>query len=323
MNCMVRNFIFHRVVPVVSDSSLEMSVQLFDKCIQFINRRYQVIGVEDILQANRLPVGGKPFASLTFDDGYACNIQYAAPILHKYHCRASFYVVTNCVDQNIPIWGYLLEHLLMHTQKSSIQISDQHLPKHLKLHNIPANPAQRILYIKKLKAWLISIAVAIKETVFNEICGQITDVEIPRMMMNWNDLAALRSEGHYIGSHTHTHNALTGIDNDVELKKELVMPREIIQQKLGYLPVSIAYPFGFNNARVRQMTAESGYQMGIASERHQLYYQHKHDFFEIPRIALSNEPWYKTRMRITNRIEEIKNILPRGIIKFSKQTGFW
>ena len=142
-------------------------------------------------------------------------------------------------------------------------------------------------------------------------------------MMNWNDLAALRSEGHYIGSHTHTHNALTGIENDVELKKELVMPREIIQQKLGYLPVSIAYPFGFNNARVRQMTAESGYQMGIASERHQLYYQHKHDLFEIPRIALSNEPWYKTRMRITNRIEEIKNILPRGIIKFSKQTGFW
>jgi hypothetical protein len=31
--------------------------------------------------------------------------------------------------------------------------------------------------------------------------------------------------------------------------------------------------------------------------------------FEIPRINLSNEPWWKTKLRLTNRIEDIKKMM--------------
>ena len=108
---MIRNFIFHRVTPFVQDNSLQMDVLLFEKCIQFIKSRYQVMSLEDIWHAGTLKEGKKPFASLTFDDGYADNIEYAAPVLEKYDCKASFYVVTRCVEENIPVWGFQLEYL--------------------------------------------------------------------------------------------------------------------------------------------------------------------------------------------------------------------
>ena len=41
-----------------------------------------------------------------FDDGYKDNIEYAAPILRQFKCPASFYVVTDCIDRNVPTWTY-------------------------------------------------------------------------------------------------------------------------------------------------------------------------------------------------------------------------
>ncbi len=62
------------------------------------------------------------------------------------------------------------------------------------------------------------------------------------------------------------------------------------------------------------MSAKTGYKMGIASDKHQVYEKHRHDSFEIPRIALCTESWFKTKLRITNRIEQIKNIVPDRFI---------
>ena len=311
-NCMIRNFIFHRVVPKVQNHSMQMDVRLFEKCLQFINNRYEVIRIEDILSTGASERGHKPYATLTFDDGYADNITYAAPILEKYHCKASFFVVTKCVEENIPVWGFHLEWLIMHTRVDAI--AQDHLPANLRLNKFPADPAQRMGWFKKLKTWLKTIPVDAKEVVFMDLCKQMNDVEVPLMMMGWQDLASLKRAGHYIGSHTHTHNALTLIENEAAIKEELSLPRELIHKNLGYLPVSIAYPFGLYNDRIKKLSAEAGYQVGIASDKHQLYYKNRQDCFEIPRIALCNESWFKTKLRITNRIEQIKSIVPNSFI---------
>ena len=307
---MIRNFIFHRVTPFVQDNSLQMDVLLFEKCIQFIISRYQVMSLEDIWHAGTLKEGKKPFASLTFDDGYADNIEYAAPILEKYNCKASFYVVTKCVEENIPVWGFQLEYLFLHTRAAAIHLDADLVPENLRLSSLPADDIQRVAYFKKVKTWMKKMPVTKKEIVFTSLCDQMNDVEVPLMMMNWKDLSSLNIAGHYIGSHTHTHNALTQIEDEAALRRELILPRQLIQKNLGYPPLSIAYPFGFYDERIKELSAEAGYQMGIASDKHQLYFKHRHDNFEIPRIALCNESWFKTKLRITNRIEQIKNIVP-------------
>ena len=311
---MIRNFIFHRVSSTVRDNSIEMDVRLFEKCIQYITSRYQVVCIEDVLQNDFIKKRRDSCASLTFDDGYADNIEFAAPILEKYNCRASFYVITDCVEKNIPPWSALLGYLFFHTHIPTICLDTEMLPEKLKIKILPTDLVHRMAWFIKLKTWMKRIPVAQKEILFLSLCAQLNDVELPRVMMGWKELAALRNDGHYIGSHTHTHNALTMMENESSLLEELSLPRELIKRNLGYLPLSIAYPFGFYNEKIKKISSRVGYKLGIASDRHQLFNINRHDHFEIPRIALCNESWFKTRLRITNRIEQIKNIVPKKLI---------
>ena len=39
--------------------------------------------------------------TIGFDDGYRDNIDHALPLLKKYGCPASFYVVTDCIDKQV------------------------------------------------------------------------------------------------------------------------------------------------------------------------------------------------------------------------------
>lgn len=315
---MIRNFIFHRVVPVVEDHSLQVGVELFKKCVEYICTHYEVICIEDIVQFDNLKPCKKPYACITFDDGYIDNIEYAAPILDKYNCKASFYVVTKSVDEGTPIWSYMLRCLFLKTHITHIKLDLDFIPADLQLKLLPAPLQQRMVYFKRLKEWLKTIPVAQKDIVLASLKAQLNDVEFPRLIMNWNDLASLRNSGHYIGSHTHTHQALNMITNKEQLKEELTLPRQLINTNLGYLPVSIAYPFGLYNKQVKEMAAEVGYQIGIASDRHEVYIKNRHNIFEIPRIAISNESWFMTKLRITNRIEQIKSVIPKRLYLLEK-----
>jgi len=288
---------------------LEMDAAHFERCIKYISNKYTVVLVEDL---NKLSVADarKPFATLTFDDGYKNNIDYAIPVLDKYKCKGSFYVVTDCVEKNLPVWIHLVEHLFLNTAVENIELQEAYLPASIKIATMPPKGNMRHAYFLKLRNWLKHSPVEQKDAIVNYLLEQIKDVEVEEQMMSWQDLGKLRSMGHYVGAHSHTHNALPFIANIDALRSEFEMPRDLIQQHLGYLPESFTYPFGFCNGRIRQMAIDSGYRIGLAAERHQIYDESKHDDFEIPRIALCNEPWWKTKMRITNKIENIKSLLP-------------
>lgn len=84
-------------------------------------------------------------------------------------------------------------------------------------------------------------------------------------LMGWDELDALASAGWEIGSHTFTHARLTELD-DATLADELRRSREEIEQRLGTPCVSIAYPYGAFDARVREAAAAAGFTAGCAMD---------------------------------------------------------
>ena len=104
---MIYNFLFHRVNPKRDALWDPMDVHLFDRCIKYISKNFDVRLAEDIYINGLKNTSRKKVATIMFDDGYKDNFEFAAPILKKYGCKASFYVVTNCIEQNI-----LLKNLL-------------------------------------------------------------------------------------------------------------------------------------------------------------------------------------------------------------------
>jgi peptidoglycan/xylan/chitin deacetylase (PgdA/CDA1 family) len=134
---MVRNFIFHRVSPNVEDATLTIDPKLFEKCIRHISRKYNVVLMEDFESKSLTPDKRKPFAILSFDDGYKDNLDYAVPLLEKYNCKGSFYVVSKCVEEQKPLWVHELEYYFKHTHLWKIDLDFDFLPATLKKNKLP------------------------------------------------------------------------------------------------------------------------------------------------------------------------------------------
>ena len=303
---MIRNFLFHRVNPQKELLWGPMEVTLFEKHIRYICKHYDVAVLEDIAFEKQLPEK-KKIATVAFDDGYKDNIQYALDILHKYRIKASFYVVTDCIEKNIPIWTHILDYSFQHTQKKEIDMTFDFLPDDYKITRL-ANRNDRIEYVKKLKPSLKKLTHLNRDKVIDRVTGSFNDVEIPKLMMNWDDLAQLKASGHYIGSHTISHHILDTMDDEAEVKKELVESRNTIKEKLGHFPISIAYPNGNYNEKVMELSKEAGYKMGV-TVKEGIYNPAKDNIFEIPRIVLYNERWWKARLRLSTKLQDIKKIM--------------
>ena len=305
---MISNFLFHRVNPQRDKLWDPMSVELFDKCISYISKKYQVILFEELAFSDQYTLKKKKkIATIMFDDGYKDNIDFAAPILKKYNVKASFYVVTDCINNNIPTWTHILEHLFQFTSNKKIDLSFDFLPNELKISELN-DLEDRLKYVSKLKPFLKTISHDNRQTVLNRVIKTYNDIELPELMMNWDDLRHLKNEGHYIGSHTVTHSMLGTMSDENEVLTELKLSGKLIEEQLGYFPLSISYPVGSFNEKTKRLAKEVGYKMGLAVKQ-QIHNPKKEDLFEVSRIELYNETWFKTRLRITNVLENIKSII--------------
>jgi peptidoglycan/xylan/chitin deacetylase (PgdA/CDA1 family) len=303
---LIKNFLFHRVNPKRDKLWDPMDVALFDKCLKYISETHEVVLIEDLVNSGDLHKKNK-FATIMFDDGYKDNIEYAAEILNKYKLKASFYVVTDCIDHNTVTWTHLLEHLFQFTRKTEFNLGASILPKELqviKLHSVE----ERMAYAKKIKPYLKTISHNERLNVLEQINEICNDVELPRVMMDWKDLEQLKNAGHYIGSHTVTHAMLGTMADEKEIKRELSVSGNKIKEHLGYFPKTISYPVGSFNETTKRLAKETGYNIGLAVKQ-DVYDPTKADMFEIPRIELYNEAWWKTRLRITNTLENVKSLI--------------
>jgi peptidoglycan/xylan/chitin deacetylase (PgdA/CDA1 family) len=75
------------------------------------------------------------------------------------------------------------------------------------------------------------------------------------------EIRELAQAGWEVGSHTVTHRSLIYL-NDDEIRRELMDSREVLEDLTGEPVHTLAYPFGQQNARVRQQVREAGYRYG-------------------------------------------------------------
>ncbi|MFI9764292.1 polysaccharide deacetylase family protein [Streptomyces sp. NPDC051963] len=82
-------------------------------------------------------------------------------------------------------------------------------------------------------------------------------------MLDWDQVRDLASAGVEIGGHSHTHPQLDQLP-DGHLRQELILCKEIVQDELGSVPASFAYPYGYSSRRVREAVQETGYGQALA-----------------------------------------------------------
>tara|TARA_B100000963_G_C22580639_1_gene650678 strand:+ start:136 stop:999 length:864 start_codon:yes stop_codon:yes gene_type:complete len=279
---------------------------LFEKCIIHIKKNYEIRIFEELMTSGDY-LNKSDYATIMFDDGYKDNIDIALPILEKHNVKATFYIVTDCIEKNIPTWTHILEYCFQNFKSAYINLDFDFLPEELRNVEFDEKTTP-LVYARQLKPQLKKIAHFKRVIVLQEI-QKITKIDkLPELMMNWDDIKKLISKGHYVGSHTVNHFMLGTVDDENIITKELKESREIIHSKLGFYPRTISYPVGSYNKATINLSQKLGYQFGLAVKQ-DIFNPNKHSKFEIPRIELYNESWFKTKLRISHILEKIKFLI--------------
>lgn len=76
--------------------------------------------------------------------------------------------------------------------------------------------------------------------------------------MTWDEIKDVHTRGFEIASHTETHAKLTEID-DEKLFKEIEGSKRTLEEKLGTVITTLAYPYYQQDERIREMVKNAGY----------------------------------------------------------------
>jgi peptidoglycan/xylan/chitin deacetylase (PgdA/CDA1 family) len=302
----VKVFSFHRVSPEVDELWQPLHPDRFRAIIEYIVENYKVVNLDTFMLSEYKEPADRPYAGITFDDGYKDILTYAYPVLEEYKLPFNIFVVTNCAETGIPPWTYVLDYMFVHSNILDNRVSAM-LPDAFKKAKW-ANTTQRIEYAKELKPFLKECTNNYREKIVNSYIENFDDVMLPKdILLTWSDIQGLHKKGVNIGSHSHTHPLLGKIEDESTIALEFKLSFDMLTDRLGHEPVSLSYPVGSVDDRVKRIAREVGYKLGFAVNQVE-YNSDEEDIFEISRIELYDEGMFKTKLRAHGIIQKMKHL---------------
>jgi peptidoglycan/xylan/chitin deacetylase (PgdA/CDA1 family) len=260
---------FHRVLRPnspewsVADPTYRISDAVFADCLAFFKRHYHPVGVEQVASAlagdARLPDHA---LLVTFDDGWADNIEVGLPLLRKAGMPAVVFVVPEAIEEPAatPWW-----HETIFRARRNGRLSDREL-----------------VALWSRCGWDMPLDSSGIELVFAfirrlqplpgvERDAILAQIELPggmriRQMMTREQVRDLASAGIAIGVHGYTHVPLTFVERP---QAELENAMRYVESLFGteYVPArTLSFPHGRYNDAIVEMARESGFRVQCSSD---------------------------------------------------------
>ncbi len=236
------------------------SVDNFEKQIAGFKKHSNLLTYDDFL--NERYSSEKTNVLITFDDGYANNVNYALPVLDKYNAHALFFVTgVGTLNKKI-LWADAMDIVTRHAdKKSSVTLNDakfhfngmkfvcEELQMELAAY---VQASKKTGYVEKenLVTQLLKIYDFTKDKENDDYWQLMTDDQIRNASMSKNIT---------IGSHGFYHNNLGSLSNsdalhEVDLSKKYL--ENIIQKEVN----SIGFPDGSYTEQLNDSLNTAGFK---------------------------------------------------------------
>ncbi|WP_249692905.1 polysaccharide deacetylase family protein [Stappia sp. WLB 29] len=221
----------------------------------------------------------RPFAVLTFDDGYRSNIDLALPLLEKYAAPATIYVPTEMMTRTINAWWLGLTELFRSRERIEIEPMGQRF-------TCPDTDS-KIAGLRRAVAWVwedFHRAEMLSPTfTAHGIC--VADIVARYTLDDAGVKAADRHPLIEIGAHTTTHRALALLDED-QLRADIADNKAYLEALLGREVPHFAYPYGppsLSGEREPRVVREAGFRTAVTTTPGCLFPAHADHMFTLPR----------------------------------------
>ena len=123
-------------------------------------------------------------------------------------------------------------------------------------------------------------------------------------LMNAEELLEMQKYGIEFGGHTSTHPKLAELSLE-NVKKEIILSKNNIENLVGKELLSFAYPYGSLNEDVKKIAQESGYQFAVATDSGSITFSD--DLFEIRRVGIfPTNNLFNFKRKVSGRYNFIK-----------------
>jgi peptidoglycan/xylan/chitin deacetylase (PgdA/CDA1 family) len=124
--------------------------EVFDAFLAWLVRRAKVLPLAELCARVRAGRPSTPLAALTFDDGCLDNYTHAYPILRKYGCPASYYVVTDWVGRE----DRMTRDMVREVARNGVTVGS-HTVSHPRLSTLPLEKVRHEL--RESRAWIADL----------------------------------------------------------------------------------------------------------------------------------------------------------------------
>jgi len=256
---------YHRVHPQIDPINPgEIDVERFTWQMELVANNFNVFTLSEaceLLGAGKLP---ERSLVITFDDGYADNVEIALPILNRYSLKATFFIATGFLDGG-RMWNDTVIESFRCFPSGSLDLSEKglgsyHLDGWSDRHDACSAVIQKIKHLpqperQELVEWIASRA--------PEGAGQ------GELMMRSEQVRQLHDNGMEIGGHTVTHPILKSIA-DTQAEDEIAKGRERLEEIISDEVKVFAYPNGKLGqdylSRHRDMVERQGFKAAVSTE---------------------------------------------------------
>jgi peptidoglycan/xylan/chitin deacetylase (PgdA/CDA1 family) len=187
-----------------------------------------------LLRTDQLP--GRAIC-ITFDDGYADNVEVALPILIEHKLTAAFFIATDFLDGG-RMWNDTVIETIRNMPSQPVDLSDIDLGTY-DLTTIAAKRACIDTVIKQIKHCPQEQRQELAEKLAEKSPYDLPD----NLMMRREQVRQLQAAGMEIGGHTVTHPILATLERDAAIR-EIIQGKEILEEIIGEDLKLFAYPNG-------------------------------------------------------------------------------
>ena len=304
-------FIYHRVCPGKGNLPVSNTCpKEFEKQIRFLKENFTIYSLEKLINLLSTPkidnTIKENIAVITFDDGYKDNYVYAYPILKKYQLPATIFLVSGYVGKDELFWWNEIEYILYHTKKkkiNSLNLGTFLLTDDKKRLNC------LLFLLEKIKR----MPYGTKEEYINEL-KNICHVKVPsglgkKMILSWNEIYEMKSNGISFGAHTLTHANLININLE-EAEKEISHSKTMIEDKLKTDVISFAYPYGskYFNHDIIKLLEKNGLICAVTTSEKIISKYKFYNLYNLPRISPGHY-YYGFPVKASGMFSDFNNIL--------------
>jgi len=260
---------YHRVTPTVSgwDPGLTVSADTFRRQLRALAADYELVTCGELQRA--LAAGERRrLCAISFDDGYADNLEVALPILQEAAAPWTIFVATDPVDGGAPLWFERVAALLR--QHLTCPDFGRFCAEHQSLRALPAIVAEAPTAreaVRRAVAVLKDLPTGAREEAEAEVVaafGPPDAASLPRFL-DWEGVRRLDRAGVEIGGHTLSHPILPHT-TEARARAEITAGRARLEAALGHPVTGFAYPNGDHDATSERLVREAGFAWAFTAE---------------------------------------------------------